>query len=55
MIGEDLSKAAMHVSHQKEMMTMMEDGILEADKINRDLMKMDMGSDLDFSPRNRFY
>jgi len=39
----NISTAAMHASHQKEMMTMMEDGILEADKINRDLMKMDMG------------
>lgn len=39
----NISTAAMHASHQKEMMTMMEHGILEADKINRELMKMDMG------------
>lgn len=39
----NISTAAMHASHQKEMMTMMEHGILEADKINRDRMKMDMG------------
>lgn len=39
----NISTAAMQASHQKEMMTMMEHGILEADKINRDRMKMDMG------------
>ena len=39
----NLGTAAMHVGHQKEMMMMMEHGILEADKINHDRMKMDMG------------
>ncbi|GLQ07445.1 cupredoxin domain-containing protein [Sneathiella chinensis] len=39
-IGTTLS----HADHQKEMMMMMEHGVLEADKINRDKMKMDMGN-----------
>lgn len=33
----------MHKGHQKEMMTMVDHGVLEADKINHDKMKMDMG------------
>ena len=33
----------MHKGHQKEMMMMVEHGVLEADKINHDKMKMDMG------------
>lgn len=33
----------MHAAHQEEMMMMMEHGVLEADKIHRDKMKMDMG------------
>ena len=39
----NIGTAAMHAGHQKEMMTMMEHGVLEADKINHDMMKMDMG------------
>lgn len=39
----NIGTAAMHARHQKEMMTMMEHGALEADKINHDMMKMDMG------------
>lgn len=34
----------MHAGHQKEMMMMMEHGALEPDKINHDMMKMDMGN-----------
>ncbi len=33
----------MHKGHQKEMMMMVDHGVLEADKINHDKMKMDMG------------
>jgi len=40
----NIGTAAMHVSHQKEMEMMMEHGALEADKINHDMMKMDMGN-----------
>lgn len=39
----NIGTAAMHAAHQKEMMTMAEHGILEADKINHEMMKMDMG------------
>lgn len=39
----NIGTAALHASHQKEMMTMMENGILEADRLNRELMKMNMG------------
>ncbi|WP_419905201.1 cupredoxin domain-containing protein [Kiloniella sp.] len=38
----NIGTAAMHESHQEEMMMMVEHGMLEVDKINRD-MKMDMG------------
>ena len=34
----------MHAEHQKEMMMMAEHGVLEADKINYEMMKMDMGN-----------
>lgn len=34
---------AMHAAHQKEMMVMVEHGALEPDKINHQMMKMDMG------------
>ncbi|MBL4906440.1 MAG: cupredoxin domain-containing protein [Sneathiella sp.] len=40
----NLGTAAMHADHQQEMMAMMEHGALEADKINHDMMKMDMGN-----------
>lgn len=39
----NIGTSEMHAAHQKEMMTMMEHGVLEADKINHDMMKMDMG------------
>lgn len=34
---------AMHASHQDEMMKMMENGVLEVDKINHHMMKMGSG------------
>lgn len=40
----NIGTAAMHAGHQKEMMMMMEHGVLEADKINHHMMKMDMGN-----------
>ncbi len=39
----NIGTPAMHKVHQKEMMMMVEHGVLEADKINHDKMKMDMG------------
>lgn len=39
----NLGTNAMHVEHQKEMMMMVDHGVLEADKINHHMMKMDMG------------
>jgi len=39
----NIGSAAMHVAHQKEMVTMVEHGALEADRINHAMMKMDMG------------
>ncbi len=39
----NIGTAAMHASHRKEMMMMVEHGVLEADKINHHMMKMDMG------------
>lgn len=38
-----LGTAAMHAEHQKEMAMMVEHGVIEGDRINRDRMKMDMG------------
>lgn len=38
-----IGTAAMHKEHQEEMMEMVEHGALEADKIHRDRMMMDMG------------
>lgn len=40
----NLGTAAMHAEHQAEMMMMVEHGVLEPDKINRERMKMDMGN-----------
>ena len=40
----NIGTAAMHAEHQEEMMMMVEHGVLEADKINHDMMKMDMGN-----------
>ncbi len=37
----NLGTAAMHAEHQKEMMTMMEHGMLSATGMNHDMMKMD--------------
>jgi uncharacterized cupredoxin-like copper-binding protein len=34
----------MHAEHQKEMQMMVDHGVLEADRINHDMMKMDMGN-----------
>jgi uncharacterized cupredoxin-like copper-binding protein len=34
----------MHAEHQKEMQMMVDHGVLEASKINRHMMKMDMGN-----------
>ena len=39
----NIGTASMHAAHQKEMMTMVEHGVLEADKINHDMMKLDIG------------
>ncbi len=39
----NIGTAQMHAGHRKEMMKMVEHGILEPDKINHAKMKMDMG------------
>ncbi|MEQ8818441.1 MAG: cupredoxin family protein [Thalassobaculum sp.] len=39
----NIGTAAMHAAHQEEMQMMVEHGVLEPDRINRDRMKMDMG------------
>ena len=39
----NVGTAAMHAAHQDEMMMMVQHGVLEADKINHDMMNMDMG------------
>ncbi|MDH3239902.1 MAG: cupredoxin family protein [Alphaproteobacteria bacterium] len=39
----NIGTAAMHAAHQKEMAMMVEHGVLEIDKINRQKMNMDMG------------
>lgn len=40
----NIGTAAMHASHQQEMMMMVEHGVLETDKINMQMMSMDMGN-----------
>ena len=40
----NIGTASMHAAHQEEMIMMVEHGVLEVDKINRDMMKMDMGN-----------
>lgn len=40
----NIGTAEMHSAHQEEMMTMMEHGVLEIDKINHEMMSMDMGN-----------
>lgn len=44
-----LGTAAMHAAHQKEMLVMMEHGMIEADRINHDRMKMDHGPGMHMS------
>lgn len=39
----NIGSAAMHAAHQKEMMMMVEHGVIEGDRINHERMKMDMG------------
>ncbi len=39
----NIGTTAMHAAHQEEMMMMMEHGALEPDKINHNMMMMDMG------------
>lgn len=39
----NIATAAMHAEHQKQMMMMVEHGVLAADHINHERMKMDMG------------
>ncbi len=39
----NIGTAEMHVQHQEEMMMMFEHGMLEADRINHEMMSMDMG------------
>ncbi len=38
----NIGTAAMHANHQEEMMMMVDHGVLEVDKINREAMKMKM-------------
>ena len=40
----NIGTAAMHKGHQKEMMMMVQHGIIQGGKLNRDMMKMDMGN-----------
>jgi uncharacterized cupredoxin-like copper-binding protein len=40
----NIGTADTHAAHQEEMMMMVEHGVLEADKVNRKMMKMDMGN-----------
>ncbi len=40
----NIGTAQMHVAHRKEMLMMMENGVLEVDRVNHHRMKMDMGS-----------
>ena len=39
----NIGTAKMHKAHRKEMMMMVEHGVLEPDRINHERMKMDMG------------
>lgn len=40
----NIGTPAMHESHQKEMMMMLEHGVIQGGKLNRDMMDMDMGN-----------
>lgn len=42
----NIGTKAMHAAHGEEMLTMMQHGALESDKINHDKMKMDMKMDI---------
>lgn len=39
----NIGTAVMHEAHQKEMLMMIEHGVIQGDKINHDMMEMDMG------------
>ena len=39
----NIGTSHMHAEHQKEMELMVEHGVIDGDKINQELMKMDMG------------
>lgn len=40
----NIATPAMHESHQKEMMMMVEHGVIQGDKLNEEMMNMDMGN-----------
>jgi uncharacterized cupredoxin-like copper-binding protein len=40
----NIGTADMHEGHQKEMMMMVQHGVIQGGKINREMMKMDMGN-----------
>lgn len=40
----NIGTGVMHEAHQKEMMMMVEHGVLQGTKINHDMMEMDMGN-----------
>lgn len=40
----NIGTAHMHAEHQEEMMKMVEHGVIEGDRINRERMQMDMGN-----------
>ena len=40
----NIGTPAMHEAHQKEMMMMVEHGIIQGGTLNRDMMEMDMGN-----------
>lgn len=39
----NIGTAAMHAAHQEEMQMMVEHGVINGDRIDREMMKMDMG------------
>ena len=41
----NIGTPAMHESHQKEMMMMVEHGVIQGGKLNHNMMEMDMGND----------
>ncbi|SHK67215.1 Uncharacterized copper-binding protein, cupredoxin-like subfamily [Marinobacter antarcticus] len=40
----NIGTPTMHEAHQKEMMMMVEHGVIQGGKLNRDMMEMDMGN-----------